>query len=87
MMKKYGDASQALEQLLTNFPKTSYKTRVQFWLGKAYAKDSHQAEAKKVFGSIQSEYPLTYYGLMSAQETGVPIESALEAHLTACNSR
>jgi tetratricopeptide (TPR) repeat protein len=79
--EKFNDSAKAFEQILATYPRSSYRSRVRFWLGKTYSRLSDTNLANKILKSLQAEYPLTYYGLLASQETGVPLETSFDASL------
>ena len=78
---KFGDSAKAFEQLLVDYPRTSYRTRVRYWLAQAVARSQGLDKAKKLFVDLQVEFPITYYGLLASRETGIPIEAGIAATL------
>jgi soluble lytic murein transglycosylase-like protein len=75
--QKYSEAQESFQKLLLDFPKTSYRTRVKYWLSQALAKSGNTSRAKTLFQELQFEAPLTYYGLIASQETQIPVEAAI----------
>ena len=84
---KYKESSKAFEQLLADFPRSSYRARVRYWMAQAVARSQGAEKAKKLFADLQLEFPLTYYGLLASRETGVPIESAITPTLPVADDK
>jgi hypothetical protein len=79
--EKFKDSSKAFEQLLVDYPRSSYRSRARYWMAQGVKHSQGPEKSKKSFTELQVEFPLTYYGLLASQETGIPIESALNATL------
>jgi tetratricopeptide (TPR) repeat protein len=84
---KFKDSTKAFEQLLTDYPRSSYRSRALYWMAQAVAHTPETEKAKKLFADLQRESPLTYYGLLASRETGIPLESALDATLPLANDK
>ena len=73
--QKWGDAQTKLEKFLDEFPKSTYRFRVRYSLALVYLKNGKKDESAKTFQNIQTESPLTFYGLVSAITQGKDFEA------------
>lgn len=77
--RSYKKSIQLFQSFLESYPRSSHRVRAQFWLAKAMNQDGQEEEAKKIYQTLVTESPLTFYGLLSAQLIGKDIESAILA--------
>jgi hypothetical protein len=73
--QKWSDAQSKLEKFLDEFPKSSYRFRVRYELALAYLKNGKKEQSAKTFQNIETESPLTYYGLVSSIAEGKDFEA------------
>ncbi|MEO5970782.1 MAG: transglycosylase SLT domain-containing protein, partial [Bdellovibrionia bacterium] len=78
---KFKEASKAFEQLLSDYPRTAFRGRARYWMAQAVAHSEGNEKAHKLFLDLQQEFPLTYYGLLASRETGIPVDSSINANL------
>ena len=67
---KNRDAQQALEQWLTNFPRSNQRARAHYWLAASLKELGKSDEEKASFTSLLHEAPLSFYGILAAHELG-----------------
>jgi soluble lytic murein transglycosylase-like protein/outer membrane protein assembly factor BamD (BamD/ComL family) len=85
--KKYSGAAQAFQRLLDDYPRSAYRYRAQYWLSRALEKEKKNSESQKIMGTLASDSPLTYYGLLAAISRGDDIGSHIEATVPMGTSR
>jgi TolA-binding protein len=73
--QKWSDAQSKLEKFLDEFPKSAYRFRVRYALALAYLKNGKKDESAKTFQNIETESPLTFYGLVSSIAEGKDFEA------------
>ncbi len=78
---KNSDALEAFQKFILDFPRSKYRARSLFWIGRAYEKAGEKEEAKKIFEMVITESPMTYYGILAAYKVGKRIEEYLDATL------
>ena len=74
---KKREAIQALEQMLNDFPKSTYRFRARYWLGKIYELDGESDLGHKSLDALIQDSPLTYYGLLASLARGVGIQNSI----------
>lgn len=75
--KKYSDAIKSFRAFLDSFPRSAYRFRAQYWLARALHQDRKKEEAESVYGVLFQDTPLSYYGLLAAQQLGKSIQSQI----------
>jgi hypothetical protein len=73
--QKWGDAQSKLEKFIDEFPKSTYRFRVRYSLALVYLRNGKKDESAKTFQNLQTESPLTFYGLVSAIAQGKDFEA------------
>lgn len=77
--KKNEEAIEAFRKFIDEFPRSSLRFRVQFWLAQALEREKKGDDAKKIYDSLQADSPLTYYGLLASLSDGKDIGTTIEA--------
>jgi soluble lytic murein transglycosylase-like protein len=66
LKKQWAEANVIFKRLPAEFPQSEHWDRAQFWIARTEDKLGHPEEAEKRCVQIQSESPLSYYGLQCA---------------------
>lgn len=77
--KKYSSSIRLFQQFLQDYSKSAYRFRAQYWLARALSQEGQPEEAKKIYETISSESPLTFYGMLAAQTLVKDVGSAISA--------
>jgi soluble lytic murein transglycosylase-like protein len=78
--KDYSKAAQSLQKLLETYPRSPLRARAQYWMGRSLLESGQTEKANSVFSSLQTESPLTYFGLLASLRTTQPLSSAISSH-------
>ncbi|MCC7443119.1 MAG: DUF1284 domain-containing protein [Bdellovibrionales bacterium] len=81
MRRDYGDAVEAFQQFLEEFPKSVYRHRARHWLARAYDRKGDRTRGRTMHEVLLSEAPLTFYGILSALALGKSPVSYVDATL------
>jgi soluble lytic murein transglycosylase len=54
---------------------------VKYWLAKSLVREKENEKAQKLFAEIQQESPFSYYGLLSSNELGKPLDAQIHTAL------
>jgi Transglycosylase SLT domain len=85
--QKWGDAQTKLEKFLDEFPKSTFRFRVRYSLALVYLRNGKKDESAKTFQNIQTESPLTFYGLVSAIAQGKDFEANISKEAPLASER
>lgn len=80
--KQLTQAQKGFRKLLQQYPRSSHRTRTQYWL----AQTVESSEAQSILSEIQAQAPLTYYALLASKITQQSPDHALSAELPLANT-
>lgn len=84
---RYGKAIEAFRRFMDEFPKSSYRFRVRYWLAQAMRQEKDEASSKVVLENLQLDAVLTYYGLLSSFDSGLGLDHGISAILPLAEER
>jgi|GEM_PF-245652 len=79
--QKYGQAVNAFQKFLDEFPKSTHRFRVRYWLAQALTQQQEHEKSRRVLEDLVKESPLTYYGMLASISAGIPIEPFIDGTL------
>jgi tol-pal system protein YbgF len=59
--ENYGQAQAGFSAFLSEFPRSSFRDKAQFWIGKCFLSQSEYSKAIEAFEVVRSEYPESSY--------------------------
>lgn len=83
LKKDYGDAVEAFEKLLVDFPQSEHRYRARYWLGRSLDKDGENEKSQETFKALVKDAALTYYGFLASLETRIDLVSQFTGTVTA----
>jgi len=75
----YDKAAEGFRRFLDDYPRANYRFRARYWLAQAMAHEKDSGYAKRMFEDLQHDSPLTFYGMLASMQSGIDIESSIEA--------
>jgi soluble lytic murein transglycosylase-like protein len=79
--EKYSDAIRSFRLFLDNFPRSTHRFRVKYWLAKSLKHENEDEKAQKIFEELQQGSPFGYYGLLASNELGKPLDAQIRPAL------
>jgi soluble lytic murein transglycosylase-like protein len=84
---KFGSAIRGFQQFIDEYPKSPYRFRVRYWLAQAMSHEQQHEKAQAAYESLQSDSPLTYYGLLSAFAAGHNMDAPIDPSVPLVTTR
>ncbi len=85
--ENYGKSIDAFRKFLDEYPRSAFRYRAQYWLGRSLEMKKDKEEAKKIYDALQEQSPTSYYGLLASLATGKALDSYIESTLPKARDR
>lgn len=77
--RKFAEAAAAFQALPETYPTSSHVLRARYWRGRALALGKKPKESQQVFQALVEDAPLTWYGLLAAEDSGADLQKRVSS--------